>query len=111
MIYNTPTQDLTWGSETANYGSVTKNADGSYSYTLNNASANVQALAKDQEVTEVFTYTITDQDGQTSTSSLTITITGTNDRPVITNGATAAGVIDSKQIVEQTDKISITQSG
>ena len=108
---NTPTQDLTWGSETANYGSVTKNADGSYSYTLNNASANVQALAKDQEVTEVFTYTITDQDGQTSTSSLTITITGTNDRPVITNGATAAGVIDSKQIVEQTDKISITQSG
>ncbi len=109
---NTPTQDLTWGSETANYGSVTKNADGSYSYTLNNASANVQALAKDQEVTEVFTYTITDQDGQTSTSSLTITITGTNDRPVITNGAKpAAGVIDSKQIVEQTDKISITQSG
>ena len=108
---NTPTQSLIWGNEIASYGSVTKNADGSYSYTLNNASANVQALAKDQKVTEVFTYTITDQDGQISTSSLTITITGTNDRPVITNGANAAGVIDSKQIVEQTDKLAITQSG
>ena len=108
---NTPIQGFVWGNESASYGTITKNADGSYSYTLNNASANVQALAKDQKVTEVFTYTITDQDGQISTSSLTITITGTNDRPVITNGANAAGVIDSKQIVEQTDKLAITQSG
>ncbi|MBP2281023.1 CshA-type fibril repeat protein/VCBS repeat-containing protein [Psychrobacter sp. PL19] len=108
---NTPIQKIVWGSETANYGSVTKNSDGTYSYTLNNSNSSVQALAQEQKVTEIFNYTITDQDGQTSTSSLTITITGTNDRPTITNGATATGIIDSRQITEQTDTVAIIRTG
>ena len=69
------------------YGSLTLNADGSYTYTLNNSAANVQALRPGQTVTESFTYTITDEDGETATATLTITITGQNDVPVAVDDA------------------------
>src|SRR5207244_2657726 len=36
---------ITWGTESASYGSITKNADGTYSYALNNSLAAVQELA------------------------------------------------------------------
>src|SRR5262249_13073191 len=42
------------------YGSVTINSDGSYSYTLDNSLAAVQALAAGQTVTDVFSYTASD---------------------------------------------------
>src|SRR5262249_7389995 len=45
------------------YGSVTINADGSYTYALNNGAANVQALAEGQSVTDTFTYTVSDGHG------------------------------------------------
>ena len=59
-------------------------ANGTYSYTLNNANAAVQALTTGQTLTEAFTYTLTDNDGDTSPSTLTITINGTNDVPTVT---------------------------
>jgi large repetitive protein len=71
------------------YGSVTLNTNGSYSYTLNNALAAVQALDSGETRTDVFTYTITDRDGDSTTATLTITITGTNDAPVVTPATTA----------------------
>src|SRR2546423_11780121 len=50
---------------------------------LNNAAANVQALAQGQVVHDVFNYAASD--GLTSTgSTLDIAITGTNDAPVVT---------------------------
>ncbi|MFA5712174.1 VCBS domain-containing protein, partial [Mycolicibacterium sp.] len=61
------------------HGSLVVNANGSYTYTVDNADPAVQALAVGQTLTEVFTYTITDADGDTSSTTLTITITGTND--------------------------------
>ena len=65
-----------------NYGSLTLNTDGSYSYALNNASLAVQSLASGQTVTDTFGYQATD--GLTATpSTLTVTITGTNDAPVL----------------------------
>ncbi|OGS97667.1 MAG: hypothetical protein A3H31_12140 [Gallionellales bacterium RIFCSPLOWO2_02_FULL_57_47] len=69
------------GLRQGNYGQLTLNADGSYSYTLDNASLAVQSLAAGQVVTETFAYQATD--GMVATSSmLTVTITGTNDAPV-----------------------------
>ncbi len=66
------------------YGSVTINADGSWSYKLNNDDADTQALAKGASVSDVFTYTMQDANGASSTATLTIGITGTNDKPDVT---------------------------
>ncbi|MFH1341973.1 MAG: VCBS domain-containing protein, partial [Pseudomonadota bacterium] len=71
------------------YGSVTIGADGSYTYTLNNADPDTQALAHGAVATDVFSYTVTDEFGATSTADLTITITGTNDAPVASGDGNA----------------------
>ncbi|HET6525359.1 VCBS domain-containing protein [Sphingopyxis sp.] len=71
------------------YGSLTLNAGGGYTYTLNNGNAAVQALGVGETLTETFTYTITDGDGDQSTTTLKITINGTNDLPTIGTAATA----------------------
>ena len=65
------------------YGTLTLNADGSYSYAVNNSNTTVQALNAGQSLTEIFTYTMRDAAGTTSTSTLTVTIQGTNDAPVV----------------------------
>ncbi len=81
------------------YGTLTLNADGSYTYALDNASLGVQSLAQGQVVTETFAYQATD--GITSTpSTLTVTITGTNDAPVTT--------VDTAAVQED---LSITATG
>ncbi|MFQ4137985.1 VCBS domain-containing protein [Nodosilinea sp. PGN35] len=65
------------------YGSLAIGADGSYTYTVNNSSAAVQALRlSSNTLTETFTYTIRDAVGATSTSTLAVTIQGANDSPI-----------------------------
>ena len=76
------------------YGTLHLNADGSYSYTLNNAQANVQALADGQTVADVFTYTNSDNHGGSSSNTLTVTVSGTNDVVSITSGAQAGAVVE-----------------
>src|SRR5207248_2456381 len=66
------------------FGTLHLNAGGSYTYTLNNAASNVQALAAGQQVSDVFSYTNSDNHGGTSSATLTITITGSNDAATIT---------------------------
>ena len=61
---------------TGTYGGLTLNADGSYSYALDNSKPAVSALQSGQTLTDTFTYTITDKDGDTSTATVTITING-----------------------------------
>ncbi|MDP2681000.1 MAG: Ig-like domain-containing protein, partial [Rhodoferax sp.] len=75
------------------YGSLTINQNGTYSYTLNNSNATVNALNSGQSLTETANYTITDTDGDTSSTTLTLTINGSNDAPVATadSGAVNAG--------------------
>lgn len=58
------------------YGAITLNANGTYSYALDNSNPAVAALLDGQKLTETFTYTITDKDGDTSTATLTITVNG-----------------------------------
>ena len=72
----------TTGAQVGTYGTVTIAANGTYSFTLNNGNAAVQALGVGETLTQSFNYTISDGNGGTSTSTLTITITGTNDGPV-----------------------------
>src|SRR5207249_4473144 len=62
--------------------SVTINSDGSYTYTLNNADTDTNALAQGATAADVFTYTVTDTNGATASTTLTINITGTNDAPI-----------------------------
>ncbi|MBI1626910.1 cadherin-like domain-containing protein [Comamonas suwonensis] len=61
------------------YGSIVVNADGSYTYTLDNAHPAVQRLVAGETLTETVTYTITDADGDTSVATLTLTVQGRND--------------------------------
>src|SRR5207249_11628030 len=69
------------------YGTLHLNANGSYTYTLDNTNPAVQALAEGQTVADVFSYTNSDGNGS-STASLTVTVTGTNDAPVAVDQAT-----------------------
>ncbi|MBZ9944661.1 VCBS domain-containing protein [Mesorhizobium sp. BR1-1-13] len=88
----------------ATYGTLTLNADGSYSYVLDNANPAVDGLRPGETVTEVFTYTITDSDGDTSTAELTITITGSNDAPVVVDtNHTVSGVEDGAIVLTPDD--------
>ncbi|WP_405279402.1 VCBS domain-containing protein [Cobetia sp. Ld8] len=75
---------------TGTYGSVTIAEDGSYTYALDNSNAAVQALAEGEAITETFTYEISDGQGGTDTALLTVTINGTNDAPVLVDGAQPA---------------------
>ncbi len=71
---------LTIGSPFASaHGALTLNADGSYSFVLDNNNPAVHLLQAGQVLTETFTYVITDGDGDTSVATLTITINGTNE--------------------------------
>ncbi|MEZ5742539.1 MAG: VCBS domain-containing protein, partial [Sphingomonadaceae bacterium] len=72
------------------YGSLVLNANGSYTYTLDNSLASTQALQQGETADEVFSYTTQDVNGAVSTSTLTVSITGTNDRPTITSTAADA---------------------
>ncbi|RZJ00838.1 MAG: tandem-95 repeat protein [Brevundimonas sp.] len=67
------------------YGTLVLNANGSYSYAVNDTNAAVQALAPGGTLTDTFTYTVRDAAGLTDTAQLTITINGANDAPVAQN--------------------------
>ena len=63
------------------YGTLTLNADGSYSYVLDNSKPAVQALAAGATAIDTFTYAITDDQGAIAFTTLSITIHGQNDAP------------------------------
>ncbi|MDD4701424.1 MAG: VCBS domain-containing protein, partial [Desulfovibrio sp.] len=71
------------------YGVFTLQANGTYTYSLNNALPAVQQLGVGAQLNETFTYTVTDQHGATATNTLTVTIRGTNDAPQVSAAAAA----------------------
>jgi VCBS repeat-containing protein len=77
---------VTPGVFTGTYGTLTLNANGTYSYTL---FASAQALAQGQNVTDSFNYTLSDG-SSTDTGALVFHIAGVNDAPVA-HADTAAG--------------------
>ena len=72
------------------YGAFAVDASGAWTYVLNNASTQVQALAAGQQVTDTITVTVNDGQGGTATQLITVTITGSNDDPTITGASTGA---------------------
>ena len=66
------------------YGTLFINADGTYSYQLNNQMQEVQELGEDSApLEETFTILVKDQDGAEVAKTVTVTINGTNDAPVL----------------------------
>ena len=85
---------------TGTYGSLTLNADGTYTYTVNNSNAAVQALRTNADtLTDTFTYTMADNTAATSTSTLTITIHGANDAPRVATALTSQQVTVSTPLL------------
>ncbi|WP_165865500.1 VCBS domain-containing protein, partial [Volucribacter psittacicida] len=85
------------GTLTGNYGSLTLNANGSYSYTLNGNNSAVTALKGSATLTETFSYTIKDSDGSESTANLVVTIKANPDStpPTITMSNNNASVVEA----------------
>ena len=65
------------------YGSIVINSDGSYTYTIDNLNAAVQALDAGQTLIDTLIYSADDKEGGTSDATLDITITGVNDTPLV----------------------------
>ncbi|HCD36748.1 MAG TPA: hypothetical protein DEQ23_06970, partial [Chlorobium sp.] len=72
------------------YGTLTINADGSYSYSADQNAAD--ALAAGSSATDTFTYSVSDG-GLTDTAELVFTVNGMNDVPLISS-VSAGGVAD-----------------
>jgi VCBS repeat-containing protein len=84
----TTLQVATPGTYAGQYGTLVLDANGGYTYTLDNESSSVQSLAQGATVNDVFSYAASD--GITSTPSiLTLAITGSNDAPVVQADAAA----------------------
>ncbi|PUE06853.1 hypothetical protein B9Z51_13055 [Limnohabitans sp. T6-5] len=80
------TTSATGQSIVGNYGTLVIGADGSYTYTVNQSNATVQALnISSTALNDVFTYTIKDSGGLTSTATLTVAVNGANDAPIVAN--------------------------
>ncbi|MGF6090342.1 VCBS domain-containing protein [Pseudomonas sp. 18173] len=76
---------------TGRYGQLILNADGSYTYLIDNSNPQVQALRTAGEtLSETFTYRMTDTAGATSDARLTVVIQGANDNPVAQNDSAVA---------------------
>ena len=62
------------------YGTVTLNSDGSYSYIADQNAAD--GLAEGQTAIDTFTYTVSDGRGNIDTAEINITVNGQNDGPI-----------------------------
>jgi VCBS repeat-containing protein len=68
------------------YGTLVIKADGSYTYTVDQTNATVQALNPNSAaLSDVFTYTVKDAAGLTSSANITVKVNGANDAPVVAN--------------------------
>ncbi|MFJ4352837.1 VCBS domain-containing protein [Pseudomonas sp. NPDC089428] len=102
------------------YGTLLINADGSYTYTVDNSNPTVQAMRSASEsLREVFTYRMRDTAGATADARLTVTIQGNNDNPVArddSNSAsdqvpaphTSGNVLPNDSDVDGGDSLSVT---
>ncbi len=88
---------FTAGGASGTYGSLSIDANGNWTYTLNNAHADVQALALGATTTD--TVQVTALDG--TTHDIVVTITGTNDAAVI-------GGVDTGDVTEDGGALQVT---
>ncbi|MDQ2147077.1 VCBS domain-containing protein, partial [Alcaligenaceae bacterium C4P045] len=86
------------------YGSFSIGTDGAWTYTLNNAAANVQALAQGEQRQEIFT--VTSADG--TVSQVTVTVIGTNDAAVIAGQGT--GTVTEDSVLTASGTLTVTDA-
>ena len=79
------------------YGTLQVNANGTYTYLLNNSLNAVQKLSIGDTLTDSFVYTVVDSKGAASSATLTVTIQGNNDAPVL--GTRVANVTEDTGLV------------
>jgi VCBS repeat-containing protein len=91
---------LTAATVATTYGSLTMDAAGNWTYTLDNANPAVQALADGTTMQDQ--ATVTSADG--TTHVVTLTITGTNDVPVVSGNTTGS-------VTEDADPLTLTATG
>lgn len=103
------------------YGTFSVDADGNWTYTIDNTRAQTQGLRAGHSELDTFTVTVNDGHGGTTTQAVTVTVTGTADAPVIGGldvgstkedaGSSASGVLtvtdpdsgDSAAVTAQSD--------
>lgn len=93
------TDTATWSVQAPSsgaYGEITVDADGKWTYTIDNTLAATQSLSQGQIVTETFTVVVTDGSGAEAKQIVTIEVTGTNDLPEITNTSVIAGAVEHR---------------
>ena len=83
------------------YGSLVLASDGTYTYTLDNGNAAVNALKDGQTLTDRYSYTLTDADGDTRTAVLSIVIQGADDLPVTDLNGPGVGADNTAAFTEQ----------
>ncbi|BBH45644.1 VCBS domain-containing protein [Pseudomonas sp. KU43P] len=66
-----------------NFGRLTLNEDGTYTFVVNSADPAIRALTTGQSLNVIFTYRIHDSGGLTDQAQLVITVTGVNDPPIV----------------------------
>ncbi|WP_139142085.1 VCBS domain-containing protein, partial [Alteromonas lipolytica] len=64
------------------YGTLTINANGTYTYAVDSNNSTVIAMTAAQNVTDTFTYRMEDADGVISDALISVTVYGSNDAPV-----------------------------
>ena len=85
------------------YGTLVLNADGEYTYTLNNSSGIVQALNDGEQVFDTFVYTVFGGQGENVSSSITIEINGTNDTAHVAVAEGSDTVVDEHGLLSLPD--------
>ncbi|WP_223176039.1 Ig-like domain-containing protein [Sulfurimonas indica] len=95
------------------YGTLTLNSDGTYSYELDDANSSIQGLGSGEKMVESFNVTVQADNAQGDTSdtynnTLDITITGTDDTPVIEGSSTVTFTEDVTGSVVINDDITIS---
>lgn len=79
------------------YGTLTINKNGTYTYTVDQDNATVQALNVGGSLSDTFNYTVTDGTLKSDIGVLTVTVNGANDAMTLANGPTLfTAVEDSK---------------
>jgi len=93
--------------ELGTYGTLDLNADGTYSFVLDNDLPKVQALDAGDVETFTFDYTMADDDGDQDDATLTIKINGTNDVPELTSES-GAGVVQEDVTISDSGTLTAT---
>ncbi|CAB3646679.1 hypothetical protein LMG26696_02532 [Achromobacter pulmonis] len=92
------------------YGTLTVDQSGRWTYVLDNGSDKVQALTDGQKVTDTLTVTVDDGHGGTATETITVEITGTRDAAIITPSKPGddAGTVQEDKAYTANGKLDVT---